>query len=472
MEIKESLQDGNKAFEEGSVSKVLFKFALPIIIALLVSELYNMVDSLYIGQVVGANGIGALTIAFPIQRLFLAIAMLVSVGASTAVAKASGEGNLKKIQKIIPTSITLVTMLSAIVLCTIYLFEDKILISLGASSNTLSYAKTYVSIILIGLIFNGFTLVVSYILTALGNSKITLISTSIGAIANIIIDYILIVVFDFGIAGAAISTAVSQLISSIYAFYQYKKAVKGLTISFSLKSIEPSMALTMICVGFSTFVIEISDAIVSVILNNLLLSSGGDVAIVAIGLITRVSMFLFVTVIGVSSAMQPMAAYNYGAKNFTRLYEIIRKSIISVTVTTSAVWFFIMLFTKEIMSLFVTDTNILNTVVPAFRTVVAIFPIIGVYYVAIYYYQAMGNVKSSFLLSIYRQIIIFIPIVFILVKVLNLGVFGAWISFPISDAISFITSLFYVRKAYSSLDDMIETEKTKKKVRKAAIATM
>ena len=211
MEIKESLQDGNKAFEEGSVSKVLFKFALPIIIALLVSELYNMVDSLYIGQVVGANGIGALTIAFPIQRLFLAIAMLVSVGASTAVAKASGEGNLKKIQKIIPTSITLVTMLSAIVLCTIYLFEDKILISLGASSNTLSYAKTYVSIILIGLIFNGFTLVVSYILTALGNSKITLISTSIGAIANIIIDYILIVVFDFGIAGAAISTAVSQL---------------------------------------------------------------------------------------------------------------------------------------------------------------------------------------------------------------------------------------------------------------------
>ena len=264
----------------------------------------------------------------------------------------------------------------------------------------------------------------------------------------------------------------SGLISAIYAFYQYKKAVKGLTISFSLKNLQPSMALTMICVGFSTFVIEISDAVVSVILNNLLFASGGDVAIVTIGLITRVSMFLFVTVIGVSSAMQPMAAYNYGAKNFTRLYEIIRKSIISVTITTSVVWFFIMLFTKEIMSLFVTDPNILNAVVPAFRTVVAIFPIIGVYYVAIYYYQAMGNVKSSFLLSIYRQIIIFIPVVFILVKVFNLGVFGAWISFPISDAISFITSLFYVRKAYSSIDDMIETEKVKKKIRKTAIATM
>lgn len=461
MQARGNIKNGNGQFLTENIWKLLLRFSIPAILSLLVAEMYNMVDSLFVGQVVGAKGIGALTIAFPVQRLFVAVSMLVAIGATTAVARSNGENDYKAIRKIIPNALIILTAIILVLSIGIFIFIDSAIMKLGSSETIFPYAKSYISIILFGVLFQGLTILISYILTSFGDAKIVLLSTGIGAICNIIIDYLLVIVLDYGVAGAAVATVISQIISFVYAyikFIQYKKVI-NLKLEFKF---EKSIFTGIIFVGFSTFVIEISDAVVSVILNKMLIEIGGDTAIVAVGLITRISMFLFMTIIGISSSMQTIAAYNYGARSYDRVRKIVKLSIKFVTISSIVLWAVMMVFTKQIIGTFVNDPEIIKYTVNAFRIVVSVIPCVGIYYVAIYYYQAMGMAKLSFLLSIFRQIIIFIPTAYIMIYGFGLGTIGAWIAYPISDVISFVISIIYIK--YYQLED-IETEAIKEKGR-------
>lgn len=440
----------NKIFSEGKISRILFKFAVPAIISLFVSELYNMVDTFFVGRAVGANAIGGLTIAFPVQRLLISIGLLIAVGTSTAVARCLGEENYDKLKENINNAFVLTIILLSVIPTIIFIFKNPIITKLGASDVIYPYAEKYISIILIGGIFQALTVVACYIMTALGNTKITLIATSIGAICNIIIDAILVNVLSMGVAGAAIATVVSQFISFIFMVYKFKEVKNTLKLKFEFK-LRIEIVKSIVAIGFSTFIIEISDAIVSALLNNLLVSSGGgDNAIIMVGVVTRVSMFLYITVIGISSAMQPIAAYNYGARNYKRLKEIVKQSVKGATITATILWVIMMVFTRPIIGSFLREKALLEETVVAFRLCIAIFPVLGLYYVSIYFYQSIEEAKSSFILSIYRQLILFIPIVVVLVKII--GIRGAFITFPITDIISSITGFYYIRKAMAILE--------------------
>jgi putative MATE family efflux protein len=469
-----NVTESNKIFGEEKIGKLLLKFSVPAIISLMVAEMYNMVDSLFLGQAIGANAIGALTIAFPIQRLFLSISMLIAIGTSTAVARSCGDEDFENLKIIIPNAIVLMLIIISVVGIGVYTFQDKIILSLGASESTFPLAKDYVSIILIGVIFQAFTVIASYIITAFGNTKILLLSTSIGAICNVIINYFLVNRVPLGVKGAALATVISQIIASIYVLYEFIKLKKGLNLSIKL-TLNKAVSIGILCVGFSTFIIEISDAVVAAILNNLLFSHGGDLAIVTVGLTTRVSMFLFMTVIGISSAMQPIAAYNYGAGNYTRLKEVVKTAIIAVSVSSTLLWAIFMIFSKQLIGLFINDSAIIEETAKALRMVIAVFPCLGIYYLSIYYCQAINRVKTSFILSIYRQIIIFIPLVYSLVSGLGMGVFGAWLAYPVSDAISFITAAIFIKYTYTSLEilemhQIYKNNNAEAKVAKARLA--
>lgn len=446
-----NVAESNKTFGEEKIGKLLLKFSIPAIISLMVAEMYNMVDSMFLGQAIGANAIGALTIAFPIQRLFLAISMLIAIGASTSVARSCGDEDFENLRTIIPNAIVLMLIIVSLVGASIFIFQDKILISLGASENIFPLAKEYVSIILLGVLFQSFTIIASYIITAFGNTKIVLFSTSIGAICNVIIDYFLINVFSYGVKGAAIATVISQIVAFIYVLTIFIKI--KVDLKFSIKfTLNKAVSMGIIYVGFSTFIVEISDAVVAAILNNLLSSYGGDLAIVTVGLTTRVSMFLFMTIMGISSAMQPIAAYNYGAGNYKRLKEVVKTSIIAVSVSSTILWAIFMIFAEGLISIFINDSAIVESAAKAFRIVISVFPFLGIYYLSISYCQAINRVKASFKLSIYRQIIIFIPLVYTLVIGLDMGVLGAWLAYPISDVISFITAAIFIKYTYISLE--------------------
>lgn len=439
----------NKVFNEGKVSKTLFRFAIPAILSLLLLELYNMVDTIYVGRYIGSNAIGALTVAFPIQRLIIALGMLISIGTSTYVSRSLGEKNIAELkQTIINAFIATVIILVTVIMC-IFMFINPIVRGLGASEGIFSYAKTYISIILFGSIFQGVGLVAGYIMIALGNTKITLYSNLLGATVNVIINYVLIAILGFGIEGAAISNVISQVVACIYSLYRFREVKKSIQINFTSDNVKKAFSMELVfgiaAVGFSTFIIEVSDAVVAVILNNLLASRGGDGAIIIVGVITKISMFMFITIIGISSAMQPIVAYNYGAKNYAKMKEVLRVSLVTVVCASMSFWAVFMLFAKNIIGFFLKDAAILENAVSAFRVCILVLPIISIYYITIYYYQAIDEPRRSFLLSIYRQLVIFIPVALLFVQ--WFGIIGAWIAYPISDIISAVTSLYYIKKA-------------------------
>lgn len=444
-----------KMFEKENVEKLLFKFSIPAIIALLVNELYNMVDTMFVGRVIGGNAIGALVVVFPIQRIVAAISMMLAIGSSTFVARRNGERDYEGIRDVIKSGITLVFIIMIPLIILVYIFRDNILTMLGASENILPYAHEYLSIVIFGSLFICMTTVMGYIMMSLGNRRVTLASTSLGAILNIIIDYILVFKLSYGVKGAAIATVVSQFIGFIYASYKFRGVKKTLDLSLGFK-LKKEVLMGIITVGFSAFIVEAEDGILLAILNNLLLNHVGDTGVIILGVISKLSMFMFITMLGISSAMQPIAAYNLGAKNYKRLKKVVKETIIFAFITSATLWLCGMFFAEEAISLFVKEPELISASAQAFRVMIAVFPILSIYYVSIYYYQSIGKARSSFVLSIFRQIIVMLPISLILVKVLHKGALGVWMSYPIADFISGTFSIFLIRKAFKKLDNIVE----------------
>lgn len=435
-------------FAKEKINKLLFKFAIPAIFALLVSELYNIVDTLYVAHYLGVTDLAAITIAFPIQKLLISLGLLVAVGTSTYAARSLGEQNIGEFKKIVLTSLSLVLVILTVMSFIIFTFKKPILFTLGASELTYALVNKYVSIILIGGIFQSLSVVACYIMISLKKTKALLYTNLLGAVLNIVINYILIVMFGFGIEGAAIATVISQITAFAFAFYKFKDVIKSFNIKLTIHSVYMSITkeilIGIITVGFSTFIIEIEDALVSVVLNNILYAEGGEYAIVMIGVITKVSMFLFVTIIGISSAMQSIVAYNFGAENYTKVKMILTTSIKTVMIASFAFWSVFMIFSNSIIGFFLKDASLLNETVKAFRLCISLIPLTGVYYVGINYYQAIGEAKKSFLLSIYREIIVFIPLAILFVQLF--GINGALAAYPLTDFIAALTSFYFLSK--------------------------
>lgn len=439
----------DRIFTNVKITKTLLKFAVPSIISLLVSELYNMVDTIFTGRCIGPNAIAALTVAFPIQRFLISLGLLISVGVSTYVSRSLGEKNPFEIRKAIINSFAIALIFMLIVPLIIFIFKTPILYKLGASSATYSLTDEYITIILLGGIFQCLGTVACYIMTSLGNTRIILYANSIGAVLNVIINYVLVAHYEIGIKGAAIATVTSQITSFAFVFYNFRKVTKQFKIKFSIGCIVTALNKDIItdimAIGFSTFIIEVSDAIVAVILNNLLFSKGGDTAIIIVGVVTRISMFMFIAIIGISSAMQPIVAYNFGAEKFSKVKNTVIVSIKSVTIISLVFAVILSLFANEIISLFLRDKEILPLAVKALRICISLLPLAGVYYIVIYYYQAIGEAKKGFMLSIFRQLVVFIPLAIIFVQVL--GTIGVWIAYPASDMISTVLSVYLLRGA-------------------------
>ncbi|NLJ99235.1 MAG: MATE family efflux transporter [Tissierellia bacterium] len=434
-----------ETFGEEKIGKLLLKFSIPIIISLLVSELYNMVDTLFIGRNVGGYGIAALVLVFPIQRIVIALSIMIATGTSTSFSRSNGEKNLEKSKKILINGFSLAFTTMIIFTTLVYVFRDKVLLALGASNQTLPYAHTYLSIIIFGSTFLSLTIFISHIMVSLGNNKISIKSTSIGALTNIILDYILVVNFNMGVKGAAIATTVSQIAGFIYAYYNYIKVKKEYKIPLCFE-FNKNIIVPIVLVGISGFIIEGEDGIVMAALNNLLANTVGDSGIIVLGVISKVYMFLFITMFGIASAMQPIAAFNMGAKNYKRLKSIVVKTSIYAFLTSAIMWGLGIVFAPQLISIFVKDAQIIEESVKAFRIMIGVFPVISIYYVSIFYFQAIGNARASILVSILRQLIIMLPLSIILVKVFNLGAMGVWLSYPISDILSSIVSYILIKE--------------------------
>ncbi|MDF9867746.1 putative MATE family efflux protein [Bacilli bacterium PM5-3] len=420
------------------ISSLLLKFSLPATVGMLINAFYNIVDRIFIGNSsdLGADGLAGITITFPVVMIIMAVALMCGVGGSTLFSINLGERNYDKVKKIVGNSFSLALITALFCSIVIYLFMDTILIQFGASEIILPYAKDYLSIILLGAVFQGINMTGNNLIRADGSPKIAMLSILIGAGINIILDPIFIFNFRWGMFGAALATIIGQFASTIWVIYYFTKGKANYKLKLKNMVLEKALAIKIMVTGIPSFFIQVSGSILNVVLNTTLLKYGGDVAISAMGIVNSVQTLLLMPIIGINQGALPIIGFNYGANNLDRIKETIK--IASLMATGIAVICFILtrVFSKEIIMIFNQDKELVeigsNMLIYWFMCL----PVVGFGMVGSNYFQAIGKVIPAIFLSLSRQLIILVPLILFLSSLYGLN--GLVLAAPIADVVSTI----------------------------------
>ncbi len=441
-----------KMLREEKIGKLLFKLSLPATIGMMVSALYNVVDTIFVGQGVGALAIGGLTVSFPIQMIIMSLSMLIGVGVAANVSISFGAGDLEEAGEYADNGYTSILIISVILTLVGYLFMDPILRMFGATDGILVYARDYMSVIFTGTIVFSLTLVNNNILRAEGNARASMLIMLIGTVLNIILDPIFIFVFDMGIRGAAAATVFSQYVSFIFVLY-YMNTGKSI-IKMDLRKLEIKLPYVknILKLGFPSFVRQISNSLLAVFLNNGIVFFGGEIALSALGVINRVLMFVFLPMFGVVQGIQPIIGFNYGAKAINRVKDSIRVGIKSLVIYSTTALILVMFFSIPLFSMFTKDDKVITIGANAIKIMILGVPIVGVQIISSSLFQSIGKAKPALFLSLLRQVVLLIPLVIILPNIFNLGLTGIWMSYPIADIISTLVGAFVLKREISVLD--------------------
>ena len=428
--------ENQQALGTESVGKLLLKYSVPAIIGMLVNALYNVVDRIFIGNIpgVGPLAITGVGVTMPIMSITLAFAMLIGIGCTTNISIKLGQGKKEDAQKIIGNGITLSIIISLILSIIGIVFGNQILHLFGASDQTLYYAKSYIYIILAGTVFNtlGFTL--NNTIRGDGNPKLAATIMVVGCITNVILDAVLIFVFNLGIQGAAIATVISQIVTALWGLMYYVKGKSNLTFENSSLKLDKSLVKSIIAIGIAPFSMQIATSLVQVISNNALKMYGGDLAIGAMATISSISMIFLMPIFGLNQGSQPIIGFNYGAKQYDRANKAFKISALISIVILTAGWVLVQLSPETVIGMFNKDPKLMDISVNGIRIYLFMIPIIGISITGSNYIQSVGKAKIATVLSLLRQVILLIPMILILPNFFGLN--GVWYASPISDFLS------------------------------------
>lgn len=418
------------------IPRLLRQYALPAIIAMTASSLYNIVDSVFIGHGVGPMALSGLTVAKPFMDICAAFGSLVGVGASTLVAIKLGENDVRSAQRVLGNVIVLNVLLSAVVTIVGLVFLDPILRLFGASDQTLPYARSYMIPILVGNVLTHIYFGLNNVLRSSGHPMRSMTATIVAVLLNIVLDPIFIFVFDMGVRGAAIATMLSQAVAVVWQLTIFCDPKEMLHFNRKMWRLDPQIVWMSLAIGMAPFLMNLAHCLVVVILNNQLKSYGGDMAIAAYGVINRVTFVFAMIVMGLNQGMQPIAGYNFGAKRFDRMLAVFRLTAIYATVVTSLVFLLAELCPQLMVQLFTYDEGLIRISVPAMRIVLCVFFCTGFQMVTGNFFTSIGMAGKSIFLSLSRQVLFLIPLSLLLPSWLGLN--GVWASLPLSDLLSAI----------------------------------
>lgn len=416
------------------IGTLLMQYALPAIVAMVASSLYNMIDSIFIGQGVGAMAISGLAVTFPFMNLSAAFGAAIGVGSATFLSVKLGQRDYGIANAILGNCVVLNILIGIVFGGVCLVFLDPILRFFGASGNTLPYARDYMEIILLGNAFTHLYFGLNAVLRAAGKPRVAMLLTIFTVILNAILDPLFIYTFGLGIRGAAYATVLSQIVALCCQWFLFSNKKELLHFEYSQFRVNAPIVRNIIGVGISPFSMNACACLVVIFINNTLLSYGGDMAVGAYGIANRVAFVFVMVTFGVCQGMQPIAGYNYGAQNYSRLQEVLRLSVISGT-SVCAVGFIIAMFVPEpVARLFTSDATLIAMSVTALRNIMAMFFIVGAQMVITNFFQSIGKAKVSIFLSLSRQLVFLVPLLLILPKLLGLD--GVWLAMPLSDAVA------------------------------------
>ncbi len=443
--------ENNKAtLELGSkpVGSLLVQYALPAIVAMTASSLYNMVDSIFIGQGVGALAISGLALTFPFMNLAAAFGAAVGVGASTCISVRLGQKDYAAAENVLGNTVTLNLIIGVMFSIVSLLFLDPILYFFGASPQTLPYARDYMIVILAGNVFSHMYFAMNAVLRAAGKPRQAMFATMFTVVMNTILAPIFIYPLQLGIRGAAYATIIAQLMALCWQMRLFSNKNELLHLKRGIYRLKRRIVGDIIGIGMSPFAMNVCACIVVIFINNSLQQHGGDMAVGAYGIANKICFIFVMVTMGINQGMQPIAGYNYGAMRFDRLMKVVKYATIAGTVVTTAGFLVAQLLPGPCARLFTTDKTLIDMSITGIRIEMLAFPIVGYQMVITSFFQSIGKAKVSMFLSLSRQLIFLLPLLFVLSRLY--GVDGVWWSMPISDfvaaVVTFVIMVVYMRK--------------------------
>lgn len=434
-----------------SISKLLFEFSLPATLGMLINAVYNIVTRIFIGNSpdLATNGLAAATIVFPMIMIIMAVAVMCGVGGSTVFSIALGKKEYDRIEKILANSFALAIITTAIISLIFFIFREPILTIFGASPEVLPYAKDYLTFISISGILQGIAMWGNNLIRADGSPTIAMLSILLGAIVNIILHYVFIFIFEWGMIGAGLATMFGLLTSAIWIIYYFTFGKSTTKLKLSKMSLQRSLALNIMVIGLPSFFIQFANSIWNTVLNTTIADYGGDIAISAMGIVATFQTLLLLPVIGVNQGALPIIGYNYGAKLYARVKETVKKSAFIATIICVIGFIIIRIFPEQIIMAFNQDPQLVELGIFMLQTWFLVLPIIGIGMVGSNYFQAIGKVKPAIFLTMSRQIFMLIPLILILARLYGLK--GILHAAPIADVLSTILILIFVYSGFKKL---------------------
>ncbi|MXP05658.1 MATE family efflux transporter [Apibacter sp. B3706] len=433
-----------------NIGKLLKQYAIPAIIAMIASSLYNITDSIFIGHGVGPLAISGLAITFPLMNLAAAFGSLVGAGAATLLSVRLGQkdyttansilGNVFIMNLFIGISFTIISLL----------FLDPILYFFGASEKTLPYAHDFMVIILSGNVITHMYLGLNSMLRSSGKPRQSMYATIFTVLINLVLNPLFIFVFNWGIRGSAIATVISQTSVLIWQIYLFCDKNNFIHIQKGIFKLNKYIVKDSLSIGMSPFLMNAAASVIVIIINQGLLKYGGDLAVGAYGIVNRIA-FLFVTIVlGLNQGMQPIAGYNFGAKLYPRVTQVLKKTILGATLVMCTGFLIVESVPHAVASIFTTDKELIDIASLGLRMVFICYPIVGFQIVTSTFFQSIGMAQKAIILSLTRQILFLIPFLLILPKFF--GIAGIWLSMPLADFFATILAAIMLYKQYKEFN--------------------
>ena len=433
--------------KEEKIWRLIIKYSVPAILAMMVTSLYNTVDRAFIGSMkdVGALAISGLGVTMPILTILGAFCVGLAVGGSTNIAIKLGEGNKEEAEKSLGNTVAIELLVGiAMMIISIFYLED-ILYFFGASNDTIKYSMDYMSVIMCGAWFNLPGFAMNSAIRAEGNPKFASNMMIIGCLLNLILDPIFIFGFGMGIKGAALGTVICQLVICLWSGYYFTFGKSNLKLKLKNIRIESKIIKGIVVIALTPFCMELASGFIHLITNKVLKLYGGDLAIGAMTAITSINLLFLMPVYGISQGMQTIIAYNYGAKQFDRAKKALSIGILGAAGILSFGLIAILLFPKHFISIFTKDARLMELALNGISIYSLTLPAVGICILGTVYFQSIGSAKKSIVLSLLRQVIVFIPLILIVPKYFGLN--GVWAAQPLADIVSMIIiGLFLIKE--------------------------
>jgi putative MATE family efflux protein len=425
--------------DDDRIGRLLLKLSMPAFFGMAVMTLYNVVDTIFIGHYVGAQGIAGLSIVFPFQMLAMGIGHMTGMGGASLISRLIGSKNIAKAEHTLGNAITSTLIFSSVLMIIGLINPDFWLNLMGSSETILPYARDYMTIILAGNVIQTSAMTLNTIVTAEGNARTAMRAMIAGAVLNIILDALFIIPLNLGIKGAAYATVIAQSVSVAYILSFYLRRKSFLKLAIRNMAIDWSILGAILSIGIAAFARTMAVSFAGILVNTSLVSYGGDLAVSAYGIINRIMMFAIMPGIVIGQGLQPILGYNYGARRYDRAYRAIKTAIAAATFCCLIVFILLYFLPEPFIRIFTSDQHLIDSGVHAAKRIFLTLYLVGFIMVGSLVFQSIGKAKLSFLTAVARPALFLIPMLFILPNYFHLD--GIWLAFPIADVLSFVLTL-------------------------------